>query len=400
MHETEYSSMPKLTSRNSTPIYTLIQMLYWTTYGLIFNFASMYLLDKQFINSQIGAILGISYAFSACIQPIIASIFHRKNIRLNRGAMAVYCVIALLALSILVFPVGKTALMILFILILTLQSSLQPTINSLAHGLELCGIPVNFSLARGAGSLTFSVVCMLMGLVLKKMAPTYLPCCYLATILMLMLALYCFPVPGRMESALNRSKNAVAAPLLVRQPRFALFLAGLAGLAFNHIFIDNFMIQIMKSLGGDSMHLGIAISVAAVVELPAMLFYTRLKRKTDPCLLLMISGWCWFIKNALIAIAPTPAAIYAAEALQFFSYAIYVPATIDYISRVLPESDFLKGQAYAGSAFTLGSVFAAFIGGRLLDLMAVRSALLVVLVFSFIGAALFTIAIPVRRRRA
>lgn len=392
--------MLKLNKRNSTPIYTLIQCLYWTTYGLIFNFASVYLLDRQFTNSQIGLILGISYALSACLQPLIATVFSKKNIRLNRGAMLIYSLVVLLALAILIFPMGKAALTLCFALILTLQSSLQPTINSLAHGLELSGIPVNFSLARGAGSLAFSLMCMLMGAVLKKMAPGYLPCWYLATILMLMVALHCFPVPGRMEAARDGHERDEAAPLLRRHPKFALFLVGLVGLAFNHIFIDNFMIQIMNSLGGDSMHLGIAISVAAVVELPAMLFYARLKRRIDPCLMLMLSGWFWFVKNALISIAPTPQAIYAAEALQFFSYAIYVPATIDYISKTLPESDFLKAQAFAGSAFTLGSVFAAFIGGRLLDMMSVRTTLMVVLAFSGIGAALFTIAIPTRRKPA
>ena len=391
--------MLKLNERNSTPIYTAIQCLYWITYGLIFNFASIYLLDRQFTNSQIGLILGVSYALSACMQPVIASIFSKRGVRLNRGAMLVCSFVMLLALALLVFPMGKAVLTLCFVMILTLQSSLQPTINSLAHGLELSGIPVNFSLARGAGSLAFSLMCMLMGAVLKKMAPAYLPCCYLATLLMLIFSLNCFSAPGRMESTHSREKTRQAS-LLRRHPKFAVFLVGLVGLAFNHIFIDNFMIQIMNSLGGDSVHLGIAIFVAAVVELPAMLFYARLKRRIDPCLMLMLCSWFWFIKNALIALASTPEAIYAAEALQFFSYAVYVPATIDYITKTLPESDFLKAQAFAGSAFTLGSVFAAFIGGRLLDLMSVRNTLLVVLSFSAIGAVLFTAAIPVRRRRS
>ena len=391
--------MLKLNERNSTPIYTAIQCLYWITYGLIFNFASIFLLDRQFTNSQIGLILGISYTLSACMQPVIASIFSKRGVRLNRGAMLIYCFVIALALAILILPMGKAALTVCFVLILTLQSSLQPTINSLAHGLELSGIPVNFSLARGAGSLAFSLMCMLMGAVLKKMAPAYLPCCYLATILLLMVSLYCFSAPGRIERAPG-SEKIRQTPLLRRHPKFAVFLVGLACLAFNHIFIDNFMIQIMNSLGGDSVHLGVAVFVAAVVELPAMLYYARLKRKIDPCLMLMLSGWFWFLKNALISIAPTPAAIYAAEALQFFSYAVYVPATIDYITRTLPESAFLKAQAFAGSAWTLGSVFAAFIGGRLLDLMSVRNTLLAVLVFSAIGAVLFTLAIPVRRRHS
>jgi len=171
------------------------------------------------------------------------------------------------------------------------------------------------------------------------------------------------------------------------------FLTGLVLLALAHIFLDNFMLQIIRTKGGDSAEMGIAISVAAFTELPAMVLYARMARRSSPQRLLCLAGWVWSLKTLLVMLAPNPQTVYLAQLLQFLSYAIYVPATVDYISRKLPQADFLKGQALAGSAFTLGSLLAAFLGGRLIDLMGVASTMLVMQAFTVIGATLFTLAL-------
>ena len=164
-----------------------------------------------------------------------------------------------------------------------------------------------------------------------------------------------------------------------------------------HIFLDHFMLQIMMTIGGDSATLGIAIAVAAIIELPAMMIYKRMSKKAGPSKLLMLAGWCWVVKNLLIMLARTPEAIYAAELLQFFSYAVYVPATVDYIGQNLQEGDFLRAQALSGSAFTMGSLLATMIGGPMIDLIGVRAMVCVVQIFSLTGAVLFMFALKKKK---
>ena len=67
--------------RRVTASYALIQSLYWVTSGLMFNFASAYLLDRGFTNGGIGALLGAAYGLSAVLQPLLTALFNRAGVR-------------------------------------------------------------------------------------------------------------------------------------------------------------------------------------------------------------------------------------------------------------------------------------------------------------------------------
>lgn len=382
----------KQTSAGITGFYALLQSLYWVIFGLMFNYASMFLLDRGFSNGRIGLVLGLSYAFSACLQPLFASLVSRINLRLSTAMSGIYVLIAALALAILLLPLGNGALAVLMVAMLTLQSAMQPSMNSLHRGYELSGIPVNFSLARGVGSAAFALMSFLTGQILSRVEPKILPAFYLTAVILLLICLLIFRSPSIGTARVKAQKNEQEA-LLKRYPRFALFLIGLVCLSAVHIFIDNFMLQILQNISGDSRSLGISVAIAGFTELPAMLVYKKLSRRVDGRRLLCCAAWLWWIKSVLTLLARTPMTMYAVQLLQFVSYAIYVPATVDYIARTLPERDFLKGQALSGSAFTLGSLLATLIGGRLIDALGVSRALGGMQIFAFVGALFFTAAL-------
>ena len=82
----------KITNRNITPYYTLLQCLYWAVYCLMFNFASVFLLNRGFSNSAIGLVLGFAYAISACMQPTIAGFVRKHRLRLS-SCLSGVCII-------------------------------------------------------------------------------------------------------------------------------------------------------------------------------------------------------------------------------------------------------------------------------------------------------------------
>lgn len=383
----------KRTSAGITSFYALLQSLYWVTNGLMFNYASVFLLDRGFNNGRIGMVLGFSYALSALMQPAFASVVSRTGVRLSSAMGCVYALVALLAMVIWLSGVEGWVLAGLMIIMLTMQSAMQPSMNSLHRGYELSGIPVNFGLARGIGATAFAVMSFTVGQVLSRVAPRILPVFYLTTVILMLICLIVFRSPSfGAENA--REKKASGEGVLKRHPRFAVYLVGLVSLSAAHMFIDNFMLQIMQSVSGDSKTLGVAIAIAAVTELPAMIFYGKASRRVDGIDMLRYAGWVWCFKCILTLLARNPLMIYGAQLLQFFSYAIYVPATVDYIGRTLPREDFLKGQALAGSAFTMGSLLATLLGGRLIDWVGMRPALAYMQIFAVIGAVLFTVALP------
>ena len=149
----------KATDKKTQALYTLIQFLYWMTAGLIFNFASAYLLDRGFSNSQIGVILGAAYALSAVAQPMFAAVFSRSGVRLSSGMACVYAVAAALTVPVLALPLHRGALAVLIVCIFMLQNAMQPSLNSLHRCYALQGVEINFGFARGMGSAAYSVMC-------------------------------------------------------------------------------------------------------------------------------------------------------------------------------------------------------------------------------------------------
>ena len=132
--------------------------------------------------------------------------------------------------------------------------------------------------------------------------------------------------------------------------------------------------------------------ISAMMELPGMLLYRHFADKIGNRRLLVFAGWMWAAKNFLIMLAPNAYLIYAAELIQFGGYAIYVPAGVRYIAHTLPESEFLKGQALVGSAFTAGCLVAGFVGGPMIDLVGLGATLCGVQIFSVGGVILFSCA--------
>ena len=373
-------------------MYTLIQCLYWMTAGLMFNFASAYLLDRGFSNSQIGVVLGAAYALSAVAQPLVAALFNRSGVRLSTGMACFYAVAAVLAVLVLALPLQGGALAVLIVCIFMLQATMQPSLNSLHRGYALRGVEVNFGFARGMGSAAYSVMCALVGRLLYRFSPCMLPALYLTTMLLMIACLLAFRAPS-FTDGVSLGERRRREPLLRRYPRFALLLLGVSLLATVHIFIDNFMLQIVRNLGGGSAQQGVVIAIAAMTELPAMVLYGRLSKRMGGGRVLCMAAWVWVVKDVLTALATSPAMLYAISLLQFASYAFYVPAAVEYVSDALPQQDFLAGQALVGTAFTLGSLAATFVGGWMLDLLGVRGALSGMQAFSIAGAVLLSVAV-------
>ena len=379
--------------RRATPYYALIQGLYWAVFCLMVGFASAFLLDRGFTNGQIGLILGLSYLLSAILQPAIGSLFSRKGIRLNYGIACAYIPVAALSLAILTLPLPRVPLAVMLVTIFTIQSMLQPSVNALHQSFETQDDRVNFGLARGVGSAAYALSSFLMGRLLGRFSPTILPGAYGAAVVALIAVLFCARTGSGAGPASMDSRGVSYADILREHPRMALFLVGAACMFLTYSFIDNFLLQIILSIGGTSGNLGTAITLSAMTELPAMIIFAQFTRRGKGVRVFMISIWFWLAKDVLTLVAPSPRVLYAVQLLNFASCAVYVPGMMDYMRHVLPESQLLRGVTLAGTATTLGSLVATILGGWLMDAAGVRRALMIVQLFAASGAVLLTLAL-------
>ena len=113
--------------------------------------------------------------------------------------------------------------------------------------------------------------------------------------------------------------------------------------------------------------------------------------------MLMFAGWAWVVRYVIVMLAASPMMIFASQLMHFCTFAFYTPASIDFMSEVLSAKDFLKGQAILGSICSVGSVFATFVGGILLDVLGVSATIGCIIGVAFIGAICFTMAVSNKR---
>ena len=208
----------KNTVRRVTIHYSLIHALYWMTHCLMFNFASAFMLDCGYSNSQIGIVIGLSCAFSAVLQPGLGAFFSRSNVKLNLSVAGLYLPIILLTLLMITLPMNRFFLGAAMVAVFAMQSMLQPGINSLHRGYVHQGMHINYGLARGVGSISFALASFVVGQLLRRFAASIIPLLYLCSAAILALVIFLFRAPQDREEG-NVRKNDISYSAMLRQHR-------------------------------------------------------------------------------------------------------------------------------------------------------------------------------------
>lgn len=298
---------------------------------------------------------------------------------------------------------------ILYILEQGIAYSMQPLINALGVRVMNSGAKVNFGLSRGTGSLSYAIVSITLGLFLHIAKTDVLPLFSVVFYLFLAVSVAKFPLPENQPSCRasrrfgsggeDGGKKAVK---VRRRPdfRFILLLAAVLFVFSSQNMIGNYLIQIMKHVGGTAENVGISNGISAAVEVPAMAMFGFLVKKFRSSTLLRFSFAIFVCKAVATMLAPSVGALYMVQFLQFGAYALFIPSSVYYANDVIPKERLATGQAALTSASTCGSVLASILGGWLLDSFSVGTMLGVGVIVAATGCALGVIAVKTVTRAA
>jgi hypothetical protein len=381
--------------------YAALQAVYWTLSGVIFCFSTVFLQFKGYSNYEIGIIFALSNALSFVLQPLVAGHVDRSNKRALLGCIRITAALSLLLmLAVLMLPKNCLPLTAAYVLLLAGNTLLQPLCISLSLYLESWGCRINFSIARAVGSFSYALSTVVLGMLVQSVSENSVPIAYIIFSFLLGLITLLFSVKEKKHrtvsetSAGGESEKPSGIMEFIRENRrFMLFLAGTALLFFTHSLIGNFMIEFIRNIGGDSADLGNVLAFMTVVEVPVMLLFPRLTRRFRCSSLLRFAVIMFTVKELLIYLAPSLAILYAAELLQAFSFAIFVPASVRYVDEVIVKRNAVKGQAFVTAMITLGSIFASYLGGLLLNNSSPSFTLLTGVIVSAAGTLVMLFAI-------
>ena len=382
--------------------YSFLQIAYWVTSAVVFCFTTVFLQFRGYSNYEIGIVFAVGNIIGFVSQPLIAGYIDRSDRRTLLRCIRITAVLAvLLMLAVYLLPSGSVSLIVAYALLVAGNTLLNPLCISLSFYIESWGCGINFSRARALGSLSFAACNVILGMLVQRVSENAVPTAFILFSSLLGLATLLFvPVnrahriaapERRMQSASEKPSGLLE--FARENKRFMLFLLGTATLYFTHGMIGNFMIEFIRSIGGGSEDMGNVLAFMTVVEVPVMLLFGRLTQRFRCSSLLRFAVIMFTVKELMIYLASSLPALYAAEALQAFSFALFVPASVRYVDEVIAKHNAVKGQAFVTSMMTLGSIFASYIGGLLLDTSTPGFTLLVGVIVSAVGTLIMLGAI-------
>ena len=164
-------------------------------------------------------------------------------------------------------------------------------------------------------------------------------------------------------------------------------------LFFGNAILENFVYQIVVSIGGDTSQMGAITAFGAIAEVPAMMCFDKIIKRFSYPTLLVIASLFFLIKVIMFTYAGSLTVIFLAQLNQIFGYGLIFPAMVGFIDNIMDRREAVRGQAVFTMAMTIGQVLGMVIGGRILDLWSVHTLLVLSTVLTAVAAALFVLVI-------
>ena len=368
-------------SVNWTVRYTLLNVAYFAAFCTVHAYAAVFLYANGFNNTEVGVLLALANIVSAILQPVIAGVIDKGGFLTNRRFIILSVMVILCGSLILMFVPGKKAVIFLvYALIYMIQFAYQPVMTALCFEYRKAGCNIFYGLARGLGSASFAFTSMFIGGIVERNGVSILLWMNIATMVISALIAFTFIKPARCGMADPEVTGVDLAKLSEEKPKahnlagfvrtypaFVLFLVGVVCFFFAHNMINDFMIQIIRNLGGGETELGYANFLQAILELPVMALIAIVLKKISSSKLLLVSGVAFLVKILILIFAKSMPVMYLSQSFQLFAYAVFIPAGAYYVSTTMDEYDQVKGQAFITSAITIGGVFSNLISGVILD---------------------------------
>lgn len=386
---------------NATAAYTMLQIATWGFYAVILSFSSNVLYDFGFLDSQISILLGISTAVSFVMQLAAAELVSRRpGIRVF-GIMAVLGCVMILG-NLVVWMPGMPAWLAIgaFAVACMILQMLPSLANAMGMDAIKRGSPTNYSIARGMGSLGYSVLAYVTGILVRSRGSRMVPVMGGACAVILTAAVVWYHFTGERglpEPVKTPGTQTGGHGFLGQYPRFTVFLVGSVFLQFSHNLLSNFMYQIMLVKNGGAGEQGTATAICALVELPVMFFFPLLMRKIRCDKWVRFASLFITVKALGIFLAATPYGVYAAQATQMLGYGLYTISSVNYAEMVVGRGESVRAQSYLGATSTVGGLLASATGGIICQYFGAQIMVLVSLAAGLAGG--ITIALTAQKTK-
>lgn len=373
----------------------LTNVTYWMAAGAYAPFLSAYFTSKGLGTSQIGILLAIQPVMAILIQPIWAHLSDRSG---KRKFLLMLLTLGAAATSLLYY--GGTGFPMLFAATVAFTmffSALLPLCDAIVIE-STARFHRDFAKIRMGGTLGYAFVVFVVGFYLDANPNAEFFIVFAAVLLLLLFEGLLpdeprleRPPPGRAEKK-GRGR--------IFQSKEALFVLAFAfvsqfGLGFSGAFLGSYVVE----LGYNQSLVGVLSCVAALSEVPILIFASRMTRRFGELPILIFSSAMMALRIFLIGLGTVPGMV-AGQLMQSITYMTVYFCCTTYISKhVLPGKQ-SQGQSLLAVVQTgLAAVLANIGGGFLAGWLGIREAYMAIAAFTLVGTAAVTAAYRMFARR-
>lgn len=393
-------------------LYGSIHGTYWIQYGILCSFSSVFLLARGYSNSQIGVILAAGNILAVLGQPFLADLADRSR-KITIYHMMAGMVVLLMALCALLYVLKEPNLLtaVIYVLAYAWMMILQPFCNAANRNLEETGIFINFGACRSVGSFCYAVVMLFLGSLALTFGVDSIQLVGEVALLALLLiilvtgraknrAMADLAAAGIQAPAMSAARDAQEEEEEIdlkaffgRHRMFMVVCIGVLGVYFTNSTLNTYMAQIVDNVGGNSADTGRIFSLLAFMEIPTLVLFERLHRKFSCAAMLKFSATAFVLWVGICLIARNVGTILAAQLVQPFSFALFLPAMVRFIDDTMSKGEAIKGQTMFTTMTTMAAIFASLAGGVILDHAGPKVLLLVSTILTVAGTVIVFLSV-------
>jgi PPP family 3-phenylpropionic acid transporter len=254
--------------------------------------------------------------------------------------------------------------------------------------------------ARAWGSAAFVAGALVAGFVLEPTGPAGLFLLYGPGVAVAGVAAWL--LLGR--RSVDRSRRSVSIGMgrdlggLVRDPTLLLLFVGSVIVWTSVSAVTTFVSIHLIELGSGTAVVGFVFTPGALVEVPFMLAFPLLAKRTGPERLLVLGAVAFAARAAGWAIVSDPWLYVAIAPLGGVGYALFYVGTVTYVSRAVPPSVQATAQGvFSGTAFAMGAILGSVLGGQVAAALTIPGMFGVAAGTTLVGALIVARATWLRR---
>ncbi len=375
--------------------FSIIQATFWMLYSAAGIFVSVFMLDKGYTNSTIGLVIALGSVLAIFLETGVANITDKiqkiTNITVMKCLIAVMYV---LVIAILLIGEKSLALTIAYIALIVGHTTMHPFVNALSFYLSENGYNVSYGLGRSMGSLAGGTLAFVMGYLVSWFSPDMIMYVAMVNLTIMTVAVFItekhykqITQGGAVLQKAEAEPEAISlAEFVQRNKLFMIMSLGVVLLFFGNVIVENFTIQIVENIGGNTEQMGFVIFLLSIFEMPAMLGFNKLKERFSYVFLLRVAAVFFSLKLIIMFMANSMLVIYLAQLTQILGYGLLFPALVSFIDHIMDKREAVRGQAVFTVALTVGNVIGSVLGGIILDAYSVTALLGISSILSVIGS--------------